>query len=258
VRMLTRIVSSVVALSACAFSTEVAHAQSHAAVSSMAEAQGGASALTPPDPSAQLNDDEKEAHEHPMSWAGIGVKVGLASIATGKGNIYGQQGRIDSRMGAHVAVPINLGGEGASFTLEPYFSRSDVSHDVKDTAGVVTGTSSVGLSAYGVYLGPTFNIHVARPLYLGFGFGVKGAYLQNNAFDYAFDAYARVPLHGTYYVNNSLAFVAEVGLGYGASVFVDKPTIVVDPVTRSVRNTRDDPQFGTAFTWDASFGVRLP
>jgi hypothetical protein len=41
-------------------------------------------------------------------------------------------------------------------------------------------------------------------------------------------------------------------------VFADKPRIVVDPITRSVTNTKDDPQFGTAFAWDASFGVRLP
>jgi hypothetical protein len=235
-----------------------AHAQTQVAVANVAAPVAGSEGLAAPTPSAERNDADEELPQHPMGWAGIGVKLGFDSVAAGSADIKSVTGRTGRRMGVHLGIPIQLGGEGASFTFEPYLSRSTMAHDLKDTAGVVTGSEDANLSAYGVYIGPTFNIHVARPAYVGFGFGIKGAYVHNPAFDYAYDLYARVPIHGTYYVSRLLAVVAEVGFGYGASVFVDKPTVVVDPVSRTARNVKDDPQFGLAFSCDATLGVRIP
>jgi hypothetical protein len=207
---------------------------------------------------AAKNDSADEERKNPMAWAGIGVKVGVAGMTTGKLTVMGQQGRTDGRMGLHVAVPITLGGDGFGWNFEPYYMQSSIAHDVKNSQGTVTGSENVGLTALGMYTGPIFNIHATDPLYIGFGLGIKGAYLMNKGFDYAADLYGRVPVHATYYFNRTIAMTAEVGFGYGASAFADKPRVMIDPVSRSLKNVKDDPLFGLAYTWDATIGVRLP
>jgi hypothetical protein len=204
------------------------------------------------------SDSLDEARKNPMGWAGIGVKVGLAGMTTGKLTVMGQQGHTDGRMGLHVAVPITLGGDGFGWNFEPYYMKSSIAHDVKNSSGTVTGSENVGLTALGMYTGPIFNIHAMDPLYIGFGLGIKGAYVMNKGFDYAADLYGRVPVHATYYFNRTIAMTAEVGFGYGASAFADKPRVMIDPVSRSLKNVKDDPLFGLAYTWDATIGLRLP
>ena len=204
-----------------------------------------------------LNDDDAgERAAKPMGWAGLGLKTGLAGMGRGKVSVYGE--RFDSRSGLMVALPIYLGGQGFGWTLEPYMALSTTTGELRDTSGNVSGTREVSLRAYGIYTGPQVQIQVARPVYVGFGLGVKGAYLANDGFDYAIDLYARVPVSATYYVSDNLALVAEVGFGYGASIFADVPRIEVNPITGDVQNAQSDPTIGTAFTWDASFGIRLP
>ena len=204
------------------------------------------------------NDDAQSPGKHPMGWAAIGVKVGTAGMSAGKLTVMGQQGHTQARLGLHVAVPITLGGDGFGWNFEPYFMQSSITHDLKNDAGSVVGSENVGLKALGLYTGPVFNIHATDALYIGFGLGVKGAYLMNKGFDYAADLYARVPVHATYYLSRSVALTAEVGFGYGASVFADNPRMTVNPYAGTVTNVKDDPLFGLAYTWDASVGVRLP
>jgi hypothetical protein len=194
----------------------------------------------------------------PMGWAGIGVKVGMAGMSGGRLTVMGQEGRTQGRMGLHVAVPITLGGDGFGWMFEPYYMQSSISHDIKNSQGNVVGAENVGLTALGMYMGPIFNIHAADPLYIGFGLGLKGAYVMNKGFDYAADLHGRVPVHATFYINRTIAMTAEVGFGYGASAFADKPRVMIDPVSRSLKNVKDDPLFGLAYSWDATIGVRLP
>lgn len=232
-----------------------AHAQATPAVSNVAvvESSGHFAGSTP----APESDAADKAERDPMGWAGIGLKVGVSGVGAGKLTVMGQEGRTEARTGVHVALPINLGGDGFGWTFEPFFGQSSVGHAVKDNVGNVVGAESVGLQALGIYTGPTINIHVMDPLYVGFGVGLKGAYLLNNSFEYAADVYGRVPVHATYYLSRKFALVAEVGFGYGASVYGDKTRVVVDS-TGTARNATDDPQFGVAYTWDATIGVRLP
>jgi hypothetical protein len=229
-----------------------------------AVAMGAAQALsTPPAPELRRDDSTPQRDRTPIAPAGVGVKLGMAGMGAGKLTVSGggdqsYTGRVDSRRGLHLAIPIHLGGSGFGFTLEPYLSRSSIGHTVKDASGLATGTEDAELTAYGVYFGPAVNIHVAQPLYLGVGVGVKGAYVASDDFDLALDAYGRVPLSATYYVTNQLAVVAELGLGYGVSIFADKPRPTYDASTGTVRNAKDDPRFGRAVTWDCTIGVRLP
>jgi len=248
--------SAALAVAVCCLSETSAQAQATQVVSNVAvvESSGQFAGSAP----ASENDAADEAKRNPMGWAGVGVKVGVAGVSAGKLTVMGREARTEGRMGLHVALPINLGGDGFGWTFEPFFGQASVGRAVKDNAGNVVGDQSVSLQALGIYTGPTFNFHAMDPLYVGFGLGIKGAYLLNNSFEYAADVYGRVPVHATYYLSPKLALVAEVGFGYGASAYVDKPHVVVDNATRAGRNVKDDPQVGLAYTWDATIGVRLP
>lgn len=240
------------ALGFCCLKTESASAQAKQAVSNVtmvsASSQMG----------EKKDDAEAERDRHPMGWAGIGVKVGTAGMTAGKLTVMGQEGRTQARLGLHVAVPITLGGDGFGWNFEPYFMQSSIAHGVKNDSGNVVSSENVALYALGMYMGPNATFQATRSLYLGFGLGIKGAYLVNNGFDYAVDLYGRVPVHATYYLTRSVAMTAEVGFGYGASAFADKPRVTIDPVSRQAKNVKDDPLFGLAYTWDATIGIRLP
>jgi hypothetical protein len=207
------------------------------------------------------DDASEEAAEElgsPMNSAGLGVKLGVAGTGEGSANIRGYEGRTKKRVGLHVSVPIFLGGDGFGFLFEPMLQKSEVPHSLKDALGNVIGSEDVGVVGLGGYLGPQVQIRASERAYIGFGLGPKVLYLSNDAFQYAWDVYARLPLSTTVYVNRHVALMAELGLGYGFSVFADVPQPVVDVEGRTVRNSTDDPQFGSAFAWDLSFGVRVP
>jgi hypothetical protein len=246
-----KLASLALALGLSCLTTESASAQAKQAVSNLTLASS-----SPKFPARADSVDERL--KNPMGWAGIGVKVGAGGMTNGRLTVMGQEGHTQGRMGLQVAVPITLGGDGFGWNLEPYYMQSSIAHDIKDSQGSVVGNANVGLTALGMYTGPIFNIHATDPLYIGFGFGIKAAYLMNKGFDYAADLYGRVPVHATYYINRTIAMTAEVGFGYGASGFADKPRVMIDPISRSLKNVKDDPLFGLAYTWDATIGVRLP
>lgn len=248
-----RWISGALVLVGALFGAEVAEAQSQPATSAAANAVG-AKALGNP----KEDDIEDEGKKNPMAWAGIGVKAGLSSVRSGGVSIQGYDVSSQARTGMQLSVPINMGGSGFGFVIEPMLTSYSISHEVKNTTGVVTGSESVSLLGLGGYLGPTINFHVIDPLYLGFGFGLRGTYMLNSAYEYAADIGGRVPLTATYYVSKQVALVGEVGLGYGASLFADKPEPMLDPLTQSITNVQDDPSFGLAFAWDASIGARFP
>lgn len=214
------------------------------------------------------NDEADEQTKKPMGWAGIGLKVGVGSIAAAKLSIKGVESSVPARMGVHAALPIHLGGDGASWLFEPYVMQSKIAQDVKSVSGNVVGSDDVSLTALGMYMGPVFNIHATNSLYVGFGFGIKGAYIMQDAFDLALDAYGRVPVHATYYLSKTLALTAEAGFGYGASAFASKPDKITvnanqnstaQSVQDDVKNDLlDKIKVGTAMTWDATIGIRLP
>jgi hypothetical protein len=200
-------------------------------------------------------DDDDDS---PMNGIGIGLRLGVAGTGAGSATIQGYEGRTEKRRGLHLAVPIFMGGDGFGFVIEPMLQRSEAPRSVKDAQGNVIGTEEVRLKGLGFYLGPQVHIRAGERGYVGIGLGPKFLYLSNDAFEYAFDLYGRVPLSGTWYVNRHVALMGELGLGWGFSGFADRPQAVVDVEGRTVRTTTDDPQFGSAFAWDLSFGVRVP
>jgi hypothetical protein len=207
------------------------------------------------------SDDLKKRDKNPMAVAGVGLKVGMAGMGVGKlslqrdGETYNS--RVDARRGLQLSLPIDVGGDGFGWRFEPYISFASVSVSRTTSIGDLPGAQA-NLTSYGMYTGPSVQIHAIQPLYLGIGAGLKAAYVQSDAFDLAVDAYVRAPVSATYYLTNTVALVAEVGFGYGASVYFNKPVAVLDPVTRVVSNQNEDPQAGKAYAWDCSIGVRLP
>ena len=151
-----------------------------------------------------------------------------------------QRCRTESRRGVQLAFPIQVGGSGVAFRLEPYL------------------TLSAAAKAYGLYMGPSFEFHVARPVYLGFGFGLKVAWVKDQDWKYAADIYGRLPLRATYYVTDDLGLVLEFGFGGGVSGYVSELRDVINPVTGRRIARRTDMTFGLGRTWDLSLGLRFP
>lgn len=232
-------------------------------VSAQARQVVASQAVSMPPPPQPLYDDRQDARDpNPMAFAGVGLKLGMAGMSAGQlklsrsGKSY--TGNIDSRRGLHLAVPINLGGDGFGWTLEPYLTRTTISRTVVDATGNLSNGADTNLTAYGLYTGPAINLHVAAPLYLGFGAGLKAAYVSSPDFKLALDAYGRIPLNATYYLSNQLALVAETGFGYGVSAYTNKAQTTTNPSTGKVTRVKNDSQLGRAFAWDCSIGVRLP
>lgn len=200
-------------------------------LSIQAEAQEDAALTEPvPEPTTAEPEPDKDTTD-PMGWFGIGLKLGLGGVGESEFEISNVTVKTDSRSGFQLAVPINLGGDGFGWIFEPYLNLdSDV-------------------TAAGLYLGPTFNIHIMDPLYVGFGLGLKFASLSGDGFDAGVDIGGRIPITATYYLLNDIGLLAELGLGYTASGF--KPKEIPG-------GPEPELNFGSAFAWDFSVGVRWP
>jgi hypothetical protein len=206
--------------------------------------------------------EAEEESKHPMDWFGIGLSLGVGGVGSGEfqtdNPAYDNSGMLsgagvstgvaacpinepkctvstDSRTGFQLTLKMTMGGEGFGWDMDPYLNFAS------------------GATAMGLYTGPKFDIHVMDPLYVGFGFGPKLAWVSAEGYDYAADAYFRGMLRGTYFLFNDLGLVGEFGMGYGASGYVGLPQTKAD-------GSQTDPkiEFGSALTWDFSVGTRWP
>ena len=214
----------------------------------------------------EIKDDSGEAEDeskHPMDWFGIGLNVGVGGVGAGEfetdNPVYDESGMLsdvgvmtgvdacpidqpkckvstNSRTGLQLTLKMTFGGEGFGWDLDPYMQFGG------------------GATAMGMYTGWKYDVHVIDPLYIGFGFGPKIAYVKADGYDYAADVYGRGMLRGSYYVMNDLGIIAELGMGYGASGYLGLPS--TNPMTGE--ETEPKIGFGTALTWDFSVGTRWP
>ncbi|MET0340971.1 MAG: hypothetical protein ABW252_08210 [Polyangiales bacterium] len=146
-----------------------------------------------------------------------------------------------ARTGVQLSIPIQLGGAGVGFRVEPMFNF---------------GKSA---KSYGLYLGPTFNYRVTQPLYLGFGLGLKAAWVDADGWKYGGDFQGRIPVTGTLYVTDDVALVLEFAYGGGVSVFANDPRTVRNPLTGAVIDSKTpEATFGLGRAWDLTIGVRFP
>jgi hypothetical protein len=144
------------------------------------------------------------------------------------------------RDGLLLSATLHLGGDGFGWDIEPYlmFAKSAL--------------------ALGAYSGPKFDIHVADPLYFGFGFGFKVAYVVADGWEHGADIGGRIPVRFTYYVTRNLALVVEGSFGAGVSGYLKEQQTITDPRTGQPLGTVPKMSFGAARVWDLSVGVRFP
>jgi hypothetical protein len=185
------------------------------------------------EPAAEAAEDPDKTD--PMGWFGIGLKLGVGSVGESeieiKNDIQTLKIKTESRTGLKLAVPINLGGDGFGWIFEPYLHLDS------------------DINAMGLYNGPTFNIHIMDPLYVGFGFGLQFASLSGDGLEAGYDIGGRIPITATYYLLNDIGLIGEFGFGYTASGYLLEESIV---------NPDPEINFGSAFAWDFSVGARWP
>lgn len=226
------------------------------------------------EPSSPSPDEDKPAKRDadPMGWLGLTLKIGYAGIRSsnlpnpayngglaaaasvlpdeqraqygfdrgGSCSVIHERCKTDGRYGLKIALQLSLGGDGFGWDIEPYLA--------------IAGSAK----AYGAYFGPKFDIHILDSLYVGFGLGLKGAWLITDTWDYGADLYGRIPLRATWYAANNLAFVFEFAFGAGATGYAGKAYTVTDPLTGQSFRTTPSLTFGAGRTWDTSFGFRFP
>lgn len=228
-----------------------------------AEAQAQDPALDRPVPDhTAAESGESDEAEDPMAWLGIGVKVGIASngegeidnptfidaLPAGPGNK--RKLTIDSRTGWHLAVPVNLGGDGIGLLLEPSLTFASI-----EGASTTTGKKKdYGVTVISGYLGPNLNLHPIDPLYIGVGAGLKVGYATSDIYDFGLDIFGRVPITATFYVIEDLALVAEFAFGYGVTGYAAKEYVS----TATAKVEKPDLEFAPVSSWDLTIGVRFP
>ena len=219
--------------------------------------------------SAGSEDDDSD----PMNWLGLSLKVGYShqnasdisnpvynktvaqeaaklsqatlesyGLAGGRGcGIIDKRCRTASRNGLQLALTLHLGGDGMGWDVEPYLMLAD------------------SATAVGVYLGPKFDLHLADPLYFGFGFGFKAAYVAADGWQRGADLGGRIPVHLTFYVRPNFALTAEGSFGAGVSGYTGKARRVTNPANPDQTiGTVPEMSFGAARVWDLTLGVRFP
>jgi hypothetical protein len=217
--------------------------------------------------------DQNKAKRDPMGWLGISFKLGVASVAVGKlpNPVYNQSiydvttnftkqmleqfkligpcTLIDKycytsgRTGFHLAATLHVGGDGFGWDVEPYMRA---------------GGHAVSV---GVYTGPKFDIHVANPVYIGFGLGGRVGYVVAQSWRHGIEVFGRIPVHATYYVTPDFALTLEGSFGAGVSGFIAESEKILDPRPGRMGQTiATAPKiaFGAARSWDITFGVRFP
>jgi hypothetical protein len=200
-------------------------------------------------------DSASEGEKDPMGWIGIGLKIGAGGNGQGEFEAGGVKTTIDSRAGMQLSIPINMGGDGFGWMLEPYLN---VLSSVKGMDAATLTVKDMNVTTFGLYTGPTINIHVMDPLYIAIGAGLKLGYSTSDAFDLGLDVFGRVPVTGTWYFMEDIAAVAELGLGYGLTGYAAVPYTTTDPSTGQPTVVEPELEFGSALTWDFSVGARWP
>ena len=134
--------------------------------------------------------EEDDESEDPMGWIGIGVKVGLASV--GRSEIASmRRASVWTRRRWHAVQPRTHVPDPGSNGRPTLDSDQPRRRRLRVGRGALLSFSSY--KATGIYTGPTINLHLADPLYFGFGFGFKGAILRADELDFGIDLGGRIP-----------------------------------------------------------------
>jgi hypothetical protein len=226
----------------------------------------------PSQPATEVDARERDQDPDPMDGLGLSLKLGYAHqnvghidnpvynaalaeaaaslppemlvstglVGNGGCSLIDRRCRTAGRDGFLLALTLHVGGDGFGWDVEPYLT---------------SGSSAVAL---GMYSGPKFDIHIIDPLYVGFGFGAKLAYVWADGWQHGVDIAGRIPVRCTWYLTRSLALTLEGSFGAGVSGYVSEKQRVTDPRNGNTIGTAPKVAFGAARVWDLGVGLRFP
>jgi hypothetical protein len=196
-----------------------------------------------PAPAETTPPEEKKDEEGNMGGILIGLKLSMLMVGEGEfeykstnpitGMETTQKSTIASRTDFQVTVPLNFGGSGLGFDLQPSIGFGDV-------------------TALGLYLGLAYHLEINPKTYVNFGLGPQVRYWLEDAVDIGADIMGRVPVGATYYAAPDLGLFAELGLAFGATGYKLKS----NPAAAGLLPT--DFNVGTTYAFDIGVGVRWP
>lgn len=206
--------------------------------------------MTPADQYAQPPDTD------PMGFFGIGLKAGFLHFGNAtypdvnmkvksqycKETQVVENRGVPSRIGFLLSVPINIGGSGFGWILDPYM-----------------GFGKIG--SYGLFTGPAINIRLSNKIYLGIGVGIRfgmitAKYINDTKTAKGIDLYGRIPIDVIYYPTEDLGLLFEFGIGYGATGY--QPEYTQSTACAGVSAPKLNLQFGDTYQIDFAIGVRIP
>lgn len=226
---------------------EAAPAEAAPAPEAAAPAEAApAPAEAAPAPAPAEAPPEPKDEEGSMGSILLGLKLSMLMVgesdfetANPNAGIPGQPATIKTTMPSRtdflVTLPLNFGGAGAGFDLQPSIGFGDV-------------------TSLGLYLGFAYHLELNQKLYLDFGLGPQFRYWLSvgdlppgTDLDIGADVFARLPIGATYYAAKDLGLFGELGLGFGAT-----------GAAYSTAGTTSDLKFGTGMAFDIGVGVRWP
>jgi hypothetical protein len=173
----------------------------------------------------------------------LGLKLSMLMVGEGEfdatttnpvtGMDQTQTLKMPARTDFQITVPLNFGGSGAGFDLQPSIGFGDV-------------------TALGLYLGFAYHLEINPKTYINFGIGPQFRYWLEDTVDIGADIFGRVPVGATYYAAPDLGLFAELGIGYGATGFATKAP------AGAPAGSVPDFGLGTSFAFDIGVGVRWP
>jgi hypothetical protein len=238
-----------------------------------AQAQTAPTAATASESTPNAENETQREHAHPMGEFSVTLRAGFGHVLAGsldnptysplaaeaasmlspetlaQYNLADNNGactlistkcRTPARNGVLVALTLHAGGDGFGWDLEPY----------------VLAASQA--TSFGLYTGPSFDIHIIDPLYFGFGFGGRIGYVAADHWKYGADIFGRIPAHVTWYVHHNLALELEGAFGAGITGYTSEPIEYTNPQTGKVVATAPNFRFGASRAWDLSVGIRFP
>jgi hypothetical protein len=201
-----------------------------------APAEAAPAEAAPAEPPPEAKDEEGS-----MGSILLGLKLSMLMVGESdfeidnpNANLPGQPAKLKtvmpSRTDFQITVPLNFGGAGFGFDLQPSIGFGDV-------------------TALGLYLGPAFHLEINPKTYINLGLGPQIRYWLEDTVDIGADIFARVPVGATYYAAPDLGLFAELGLAFGATGFKGKTP---------PGGAAPDFNLGTGFAFDIGVGVRWP
>ncbi len=155
-------------------------------------------------------EEEKTEKEFELSWFTLAPKSGYAYYMQGSKLINED---LKGRGAVLLALGLDMGGEGAAFSLEPTYGYEMFGGNLKE------------IHMLGLHMGFNHRWVINRWAIPSLGLGIRSGYLMGDNLKYGLESYARLPIGYTFYPSDYLGITMEFALGYGLTGLLPKGAI---------------------------------